>query len=126
MCDDDRDLLDSLGTFLKASGYQVETASEHNELMEKLREKVPDLLLLDVRMPEKDGFWVAEGLQALGVRVPIIFMTGYDKWIYRFYAPFVGSVYYLVKPIDLQLLLKKIEEALAKVPRRRHLVPKTQ
>ena len=117
MCDDDQDLLKAVSSFLRYSGYRVETASEYKELAEKLREKVPNLLILDIRMPERDGLWIAEGLHVWGSKVPIIFMTGYDKSFNRFYAPFIGSFQYLVKPVALQLLLEKIKQALFAKPK---------
>ena len=79
-----------------------------------MQKMVPDLLILDVHLPEKDGFWVAENLQNLGVAIPIIFLTGDTRWAYRVYAPFVGPVEYLIKPFDPQVLLNKIKQVLAK------------
>ena len=76
----------------------------------------PSVIILDIRMPERDGFWLAEGLQALGQQIPIIFLTGYDSMIYRLYAPFVGSIAYLTKPVDTKLLLAKVEKALNRSP----------
>jgi CheY-like chemotaxis protein len=64
-------------------------------------------------MPERDGFWVAEHLQMQGRRVPIVFMTAYDSNLYRTYAPFVGSVGFVTKPIDAQELVRQIEKGLA-------------
>ena len=113
ICDDDQDTLDALSVLLRNAGYEVLTAHEHNELSAKMRDSDPDLILLDVRMPERDGFWIAEGLQVLGRSIPIILMTAYDRMIYRLYAPFVGCVEYLVKPIDPRVLLSKINHTLA-------------
>ena len=115
ICDDDQAVLDATSALLEQAGYRVLVAHEHRELESAMRDTKPDLLILDVRMPERDGFWVAEGLHALGNTIPIIFMTGYDRWIYRLYAPFVGSVQYLTKPVPPNVLLQKIEKALAAV-----------
>jgi DNA-binding response OmpR family regulator len=113
LCDDDQEILDATSCVLTNAGYNVVMAHDHKELTSKLQDCAPDLIILDVRMPERDGFWVAECLQVLGNTVPIMFMTACDKMIYRLYAPFVGSVEYLTKPVDPRLLLKKIERALA-------------
>jgi DNA-binding response OmpR family regulator len=113
LCDDDQEILDATSSVLTHAGYSVVQAHDHKELTRKLRECAPDLIILDVRMPERDGFWIAECLQVLGSTVPIMFMTAYDKILYRLYAPFVGSVEYLIKPVDPQVLLKKVEHALA-------------
>jgi len=115
VCDDDQDILDAVSMALVNAGYKVVTAHEHKELTNQIRLSPPDLIILDVRMPERDGFWIAEFLQVLGVNVPIMFMTAYDQMVYRLYAPFVGAVEYLIKPVDMQILLKKVERALAPV-----------
>jgi DNA-binding response OmpR family regulator len=112
ICDDDPAILDCVAALLQSAGYRVFTAHHHEELARKLQEHSPDLLILDIRMPEHDGCWIAEGLQALGHKIPIIFLTGYDSLIYRLYAPFVGAVTYLTKPVDLTLLLSKVREVL--------------
>lgn len=120
VCDDDQAVLDAVAAVLQTAGYRVLLAHEHKELETALRDEKPDLLILDVRMPGHDGFWVAEGLHALGSTIPIIFMTAYDRWIYRLYAPFVGAAQYLVKPVDPRVLLGKVEKLLArKQPQRK-------
>jgi DNA-binding response OmpR family regulator len=116
MCDDDPDLLEAVSSFLRDYGYRVETAGNHIELREKLQKNIPDLFILDIRLPERDGLWIAEGLHTWGIKAPIIFLTGYDKWINRFYEPFIGAFQYLVKPVPLQMLLEKIRQALSEQP----------
>jgi DNA-binding response OmpR family regulator len=112
ICDDDPEILNAVETLLSTAGYDVMLAHEHKELTQKLQGNTPDLLILDVRMPERDGFWIAECLQVLGSKIPIMFMTSHDKLIYRMYAPFVGSIEYLIKPVDPTVLLKKVQRAL--------------
>jgi len=113
LCDDDPEILKSVGMLLESAGYDVHTAHEYRELNAQLKETKPDLLVLDVRMPERDGFNIAESLQALGMNIPIIFMTGYDQLIYRLYAPFVGAVEFLIKPVEPAKLLNHVAHALA-------------
>jgi FixJ family two-component response regulator len=112
ICDDDQDVLDAVSSVLREYGYDVVTAHEHTEFMACLQQCNPSVIILDIRMPERDGIWLAEGMQALGSQTPVIFLTGYDSMIYRLYAPFVGSVAYLTKPVDSQLLLAKVEKAI--------------
>jgi DNA-binding response OmpR family regulator len=111
VCDDDDDILDMLSHLLNGVGYIVSTAHGHKEFMERFDESRPDLILLDVRMPERDGFWIAEQLQSVE-RVPIIFITAHDRPVYRLCAPIVGAADYLAKPIDPDVLLARIEKAL--------------
>ena len=112
LCDDDQDILDSTSLLLRSAGYDVITAHEHRELTTTLQTVTPDLIVLDVRMPERDGFWIAECLQVLGSRIPILFMSSCDQMIYRLYAPFVGAVEYLIKPVQTDVFLNKIERVL--------------
>jgi len=118
LCDDDQAVLDAMSELLQNSGYAVSTAHEHTELMQRLNEGTPDLIILDVRMPERDGIWVAECLQALGSQIPVLFLTGCDSTIFRLYAPFVGAVGYFLKPVNAQLLLQKIKSVFDKTPQR--------
>ncbi len=118
VCDDDPHVIDSMTVLLNSAGYAVLSAHDHTELTALLQEAKPDLLLLDVRMPGRDGFWIAECLQVLGNSCPIFLMTAYDRFIYRLYAPFVGTSEYLTKPIDPQSLLEKIKHTLSQSGKR--------
>jgi DNA-binding response OmpR family regulator len=113
ICDDDPEALESTSMLLRDAGYDVTAAHEHKEFLARLKEFTPDVIILDIRMPERDGIWIAENLQALGSRIPIIFLTGCSSTIYRLYAPFVGSIGYLTKPADRDTLLKKIARAIS-------------
>jgi len=112
VCDDDPQTLDALAELLSNAGYAVSTAASHTEMLDKFDTAHPDLLILDVRLPEHDGMWIAESLLSHGRNIPIIFHTGCDAPSYRLYAPFVGASAYLTKPCDSAVLLEKIEEAL--------------
>jgi two-component system, NtrC family, response regulator AtoC len=111
LCDDDQSILDAVSDVLLDAGYEVFTSHNHVEFLAQMRHCNPSVIILDVRMPERDGFWLAEGLQSLGKQIPIIFLTGYDSMIYRLYAPFVGSIAYLTKPVDTHRLLEKVHKA---------------
>jgi DNA-binding response OmpR family regulator len=115
VCDDDKDILDLLSHILTQAGYTVATAGEHKSFMQRFNEAKPDLILLDVRMPEKDGFSIAEQIQG-DYRGPIIFITAHDRPVYRMCVPIVGATDYLPKPIDPEVLLARIEHALHPQP----------
>jgi|ERR1043165_3931277 two-component system response regulator GlrR len=116
ICDDNEDVLEVVSMIVRRAGYNVVTANGHKELLPLLDSSHPELLICDIRMPERDGFWIAEHLQMQGMRIPIIFMTAYDSNLYRTYAPFVGSVAFVTKPIDSQDLLSQIKRALNPPP----------
>ena len=111
VCDDCDDILGMLYSLLRRVGYRVETVHGYRELQELLKTAKPDLFILDVLMPEFDGFWIAEELHSQGYSVPIMFITAYDSPALRLNAPVMGAVEYLLKPIDPDILLPKVAKA---------------
>ena len=117
ICDDNDEILELCSVILNKAGYQVQTASGHAEFSQKFDPTAPPhLIILDVQMPEHDGFWIAENLGS-GVRVPIIFVTGHDRPVYRLYAPIAGAADYITKPFDPDELLLRVETALKVLPK---------
>src|SRR5258708_37727217 len=111
VCDDDPDILDVISHLLVHAGYVVNTATEHEEFFEKFKAVQPDLILLDVRMPERDGFWIAQELQRLNNKAPIMFITAHNRSVYRLCAPIAGAVDFVVKPFDPDVLLERVKKA---------------
>ncbi len=112
VCDDDPDILELLKTLLSNSGYSVSTAMAHEEFFDKIDEFEPDLILLDIRMPEHDGFWIAEELQRLDINIPIIFVSAPNRSVYRLCAPIAGAVDFIIKPFEPDVLLDRVSKAL--------------
>ena len=117
VCDDNNDILELCSTILTSAGYTVDTANGYEQFRAKFDPtSPPHLLIMDVQMPEHDGFWIAENLGS-GVRVPIIFITGHDRPVYRLYAPIAGAFDYITKPFDPIQLLERSEKALRIQPK---------
>jgi len=79
--DDEPEITDIVETFLTESGYKVEVENDPKTAVEKARALDPDLILLDIMMPEMDGYNVCQGFKqdpALS-RTPVIFLTGKDR-----------------------------------------------
>ena len=112
ICDDNEDILELVTVLLQKAGYEVTGFKSNKELLPQLESNRPDLLVSDIRMPDRDGFWIAEHMQSKNLNIPIIFMTAYDSNLYRTYAPFVGAVGFVTKPIDATILLTQVREAL--------------
>ena len=112
VCDDDDAILESVSSILTNGGYRVVTAHDHKEFFSVLKSERPSAIILDVRMPERNGLWLAENLQVLGFSTPIIFLTACDSFVYKLYAPFVGAVAYLMKPVDPYVLLEKLNHSI--------------
>jgi len=101
--DDDEALLDALGGLLDSEGYEVETARNGKEALEKLATTAPPgLILLDLKMPVMDGwqFLAARPVESPALRVPIVLLSGL-----AFIPNAPGVADFLSKPIDPSRLL---------------------
>ena len=77
--DDDRNLCQILGKALTSEGYLVRVAHDGEEALAGVREEPPDLVLLDLLLPKRDGFAVLEALRALGgdaAKIPVVLLSG--------------------------------------------------
>lgn len=112
--DDDEHIQKSLSQYLEMEDFEVEVASSGQEALERAAGQAFDLVLLDIMMPEMDGFEVVEILRAQEAtsRVPIILLTarGQDTDVLKGYHLGVSS--YLTKPFNLDELVETIREVL--------------
>jgi len=117
--DDDADFVESTKSVLEAKPYDVIVAEQGEEGIQKARDEKPDLILLDVIMPVKDGFTAAEQLKkdpALA-GIPVVMLTGYsskggESSIPRSRGYTLEAEDYLEKPVTPQDLLAAVEKAL--------------
>jgi len=109
--DDDADVLELLRLTLKEAGFSVATANNGNVALARARQLIPDLILLDVVLPELDGFSVCEVLRRdpATAKVPIILLTGLSSELNRFAGLDCGADDYLAKPVDLPQLLSRVQ-----------------
>ena len=112
VCDDEHDIRDFLHFFLRQHGYEPLLATDMKEVLHFIKTQKPKLILLDIRMPEQDGFEVAETLRRHGNGIPIIFITAHDNMFCRVYSPTVGAVGYFTKPLDTDALIRRIEQVM--------------
>jgi signal transduction histidine kinase len=105
--DDNIDLARSLARYLKRLGHDVQTAYEGNEAIERARSHRPEFLLLDIGLPGRDGYQVAEELRrdASCKRATFIAITGYGREEDRRRSREAGFDHHLVKPVDFNVLL---------------------
>lgn len=99
---------------LEKHGIEVSTATSGAECLKLVRENCPDLILLDVMMPEMDGFEVCRNLQKdrSTASIPIIFVTAKTSKGGRLEGLGVGAVDYITKPIDLDETLARVQTQL--------------
>jgi DNA-binding response OmpR family regulator len=114
--DDNEDSLRIIQMVLESNGFDVELARNGVEALERIREKAPELVLLDVMMPEMSGMEVLEklrGAQATA-RIPVILLTAkaQDEDVITGYQ--VGADYYITKPFTAKQLLYGIRLVLGR------------
>jgi DNA-binding response OmpR family regulator len=100
---------------LEAEGYEVIETGDGNATLEKVRAERPDIILLDVMMPFKDGWEVAEELLAEEATraIPIIFLTARADLRDHERGLSAGALQYVTKPFNPRLLAPSIEECLS-------------
>ncbi|MEW6263405.1 MAG: sigma-54 dependent transcriptional regulator [Thermodesulfobacteriota bacterium] len=101
-----------LRAHLEAAGFEVDQAATGHEALAAIEAVPPDLMLLDLRMPDLDGLEVLSRLVASGRDLPVIIMTAYSSIDSALKAGQLGIRHYLTKPLDTDELLLKIEEVL--------------
>jgi len=112
--DDDPELVELVSFNLKRAGYTIGTASNGVEAIKKARSQEPDLILLDVMMPEMDGFEVCEILRrdSATASIPIVMLTALSGELGRLASLGSGATDFLSKPFSPRLLVKRINDVL--------------
>ena len=119
MVEDDADLVELLRFNLKKAGFAVGTAIDGIEALKKARSLLPDLILLDLMLPELDGLAVCEVLRRdpATASVPVIMLTAMSSQLARLTGLEAGANDYVTKPFNFKDLLSRVEAALAASPR---------
>jgi len=112
--DDEMELQMGVVIRLKAAGFEVLTASDGLEGLEKARKEEPDLILLDLMLPKMDGYKVCRMLKfdAKYKDIPIILLTARAQDTDKSMGGDAGANAYITKPFDHRELLDKIKELL--------------
>jgi two-component system, OmpR family, response regulator MprA len=106
--DDDRALRDALRRALTLGGYDVVAAEGGREGLERVRSSRPDVVVLDLLMPDVDGIEVCHRRRADGDRTPILMLTARDAVDDRIAGLDAGADDYLVKPFDVEELKARV------------------
>ncbi|MCS7201926.1 MAG: response regulator transcription factor [Dictyoglomus sp.] len=114
LVEDDKGIVNSLFLLLTKEGYKVETAYNGIEALEKFKTFNPDLILLDLLLPEKDGWEVCKEIRKSS-NVPIIMLTAKDQEIDKVIGLKLGADDYITKPFGAKELLARIEAVLRRV-----------
>ena len=102
VCDDDTSVVSFLTLFLKKEGFgEVDVASCGKEALEKIRNVVYHLVLLDIRLPDMDGIQALQRIKEINSKIDVIMITGYPEMETAQQSVKLGAYDYIVKPFDL-------------------------
>jgi CheY-like chemotaxis protein len=114
---DDEDAVRSvIAEALRLDGFKVREAKSGQEALEQVILDPPDLLVVDVLMPEMDGFTLCQKIRAMPEplnRLPIILLTALNTTLGRQVGQEVGADFYLTKPFSPRQLRQKVRQVLA-------------
>ena len=112
--DDEPNIVLSLEFLMKQSGFEVRTASDGEQALAAVAESPPDLILLDVNMPRRNGYEVCEEIRSRDEwnNVRIIMLTAKGRDIEREKGLALGADDYITKPFATQEVVKKVKEFL--------------
>jgi two-component system, NtrC family, sensor kinase len=111
--DDSSELRSLLETILPFGGYQTASAGTAQEGLEKVSQLRPDLILVDLELPDTNGLKLLEELKQRQLAIPTVMMTGYGSEGVASRALHAGALGYLVKPFTTEEVLSSVEKALS-------------
>ncbi len=107
--EDEEDLAKGLKLNLEDEGYKVDWASEGSEGLQKTIEDTPDLIILDIMLPKKNGLEVCQELRQKKINIPIIMLTAKGEEIDKVIGLELGADDYMTKPFSIRELLARIK-----------------
>ncbi len=112
LVDDEDHLRSMLEAALRHSGFDVRPVASGRAALDAVADARPDLIVLDVMLPDLDGFAVCQRLRSTGDRTPVLFLTARDSTEDKVKGLTLGGDDYLVKPFSLEELVARIEAVL--------------
>jgi two-component system alkaline phosphatase synthesis response regulator PhoP len=112
--DDEKDITDSLGISLESEGYNVVKANTGHDAIEKARVEIPDLILLDIMLPDMNGYEICNRLRKdpLTKLIPIIMLTGRGGLNDKIEGLDLGADDYITKPFNVRELKARVRTVL--------------
>jgi two-component system OmpR family response regulator len=110
--DDERNICFLLEVALRQQGFEVQVASTGREALDSLGRRAPDIVLLDVMLPDLDGFEVCRRMREAGLRVPILFLSAKDTTEDKVRGLTLGGDDYVTKPFSLEEVVVRIHTIL--------------
>jgi two-component system OmpR family response regulator len=113
--DDEPSIVDAVATSLRYEGFGVDEAVNGRLALAAAQERPPDLIVLDVMLPDLDGLEVTRRLRADGIRVPILFLTARDAVEDKVAGLTVGGDDYVTKPFALAEIVARVHAILRRI-----------
>jgi two-component system OmpR family response regulator len=110
--DDEPNIRDLLTTSLRFNGYSVYAVGNGNDAVVAAEKGKPDIILLDVMLPDQSGFAVTKKLRSMGIDVPVLFLTARDETEDKITGLTVGGDDYMTKPFSLDEIMARISAIL--------------
>ncbi|MGC5168675.1 response regulator transcription factor [Luteimicrobium sp. DT211] len=117
--DDEPNIRELLSTSLRFAGFEVHAAADGQSALKLVRDLDPDLVVLDVMLPDMDGFTVTRRMREKGQYTPVLFLTARDDTQDKIAGLTVGGDDYVTKPFSLEEVVARIRAVL----RRTHAEP---
>jgi two-component system OmpR family response regulator len=110
--DDEPNIRDLLSASLKFAGYEVQTAINGKQAIESAVTWQPDIVVLDVMLPDMNGFSITKKLRSMDVTTPVLFLTARDETQDKITGLTVGGDDYVTKPFSLDEILARLQAIL--------------
>src|SRR5689334_22920048 len=110
--DDAASIVDAVATALRYEGFEVREATDGRSALASVQDDAPDLVVLDVMLPDLDGFEVMRRIRQDGIRVPILFLTARDSVEDKVNGLTIGGDDYVTKPFSLAELVARARAVL--------------
>ena len=110
--DDEDSITDLVATALRYVGFEVAVAANGRQALERAAAFRPELVVLDVMLPDLDGFEIVRRLRADGLRMPIVFLTARDATEDKVAGLTIGGDDYVTKPFSLEELVARVRAVL--------------
>ncbi len=112
LVDDEEDFTSALAERLELRGYKVFAFYEGEVALEEFEAQRPDVVVLDIKMPGLGGIEVLKRLKSIDQNVPVLLLTGYGSTEEGIKGMQFGAYDYMMKPLNIDDLINKINEAL--------------
>ncbi len=117
LVEDEQSLADTIKLNLELEGYKVQFAADGKKALKIFKQERFDLVVLDVMLPEMDGFTVCEAIRLENLEVPVLFLTAKNSSADRIAGLRMGADDYLTKPFNLEELLLRVQNLLKRTQR---------